>query len=463
MDSRQVSIPSARLWPFALAVLAVQLPLVLNPGYFSHDELQWLARSATPDWASLPWSGWFDFSPFQFRPLTFNLWLVLSRLLGTRPMAMHAVFVLIGSGNAWLLRAVLCRLGAGPRHAGGAVLLFVLSSYVVSVHGWVGTLADLLCLAAVLGALLWLCRRGTRAVMPSASHIAGVALTDMLPVAALSWLALCCKESAVVLPALLLCAWPCRGRRLLPAIAASGAVVLAYLLLRADVILFAPRTAGIYTWHLTNVPARSLDYALFPFVPQMNDVVAMRLLAGWRLWLALACVLTLVGVAARTGWRRPLMLGIGWLAALGPVLILDGASNVYAYLASAFVCGAFALWMPDLGRPARFMLAVPVLVGIIHGAQIARGLQRVGHLQERLCADLVILLREPATPMPMRIRADSARDEEILRRLLHDVPSYAGVPIDGRVTVVSRNEPELPATHRMDGDGALTAIPATPP
>ena len=34
----------------ALAVLALvllaQLPLVLNPGYFSHDELQWAARAA---------------------------------------------------------------------------------------------------------------------------------------------------------------------------------------------------------------------------------------------------------------------------------------------------------------------------------------------------------------------------------------------------------------------------------
>ena len=33
----------------ALAVLALvllaQLPLVLNPGYFSHDELQWAARA----------------------------------------------------------------------------------------------------------------------------------------------------------------------------------------------------------------------------------------------------------------------------------------------------------------------------------------------------------------------------------------------------------------------------------
>ena len=32
------------LLAFALVVLA-QLPLVLNPGYFSHDELQWAAHA----------------------------------------------------------------------------------------------------------------------------------------------------------------------------------------------------------------------------------------------------------------------------------------------------------------------------------------------------------------------------------------------------------------------------------
>ena len=64
--------------PLVVSLLALQLPLILNPGYFSHDELQWWARADVPSWSALPWIPWLDLSPLQYRPLTFNLWLVLA-------------------------------------------------------------------------------------------------------------------------------------------------------------------------------------------------------------------------------------------------------------------------------------------------------------------------------------------------------------------------------------------------
>ena len=57
---------------FALVLLA-QWPLVSNPGYFSHDELQWAARAGTT--GPIPWESWTAVDAFQYRPLTFNLWL----------------------------------------------------------------------------------------------------------------------------------------------------------------------------------------------------------------------------------------------------------------------------------------------------------------------------------------------------------------------------------------------------
>ena len=70
-----------------LAAFALQLPLVLMAGYFSHDELQWAWRAETIDF--VPWID--DRSTFQHRPLTFNLWMALSRALFDAPMAFHAV------------------------------------------------------------------------------------------------------------------------------------------------------------------------------------------------------------------------------------------------------------------------------------------------------------------------------------------------------------------------------------
>src|SRR5688572_13533873 len=77
---------------FVLAFL-LQLPLVLAPGYFSHDELQWAWRAGVVD--MVPW--WDDRTTFQFRPLTFNLWMALSRALFDTPWAFHAVLVAWGS------------------------------------------------------------------------------------------------------------------------------------------------------------------------------------------------------------------------------------------------------------------------------------------------------------------------------------------------------------------------------
>ena len=57
------------------SALVLQLPLVFNPGYFSHDELQWAARANVATVAELPWLGWFDLESYQYRPLTFNIWL----------------------------------------------------------------------------------------------------------------------------------------------------------------------------------------------------------------------------------------------------------------------------------------------------------------------------------------------------------------------------------------------------
>src|SRR5690606_27760895 len=60
---------------FVLVGLA-QLPLVSNPGYFSHDELQWAAYAAAGVRID-----WLAFDTFQYRPLTFTTWTALSRAL----------------------------------------------------------------------------------------------------------------------------------------------------------------------------------------------------------------------------------------------------------------------------------------------------------------------------------------------------------------------------------------------
>lgn len=136
------------MWRTAVAVFAlaflVQAPLIFNAGYFSHDELQWAAFADLPANQRRPLWDWAVLADFQYRPLTFELWMGLSRYLFAFPPAFHAVLVAWGAVNASMLAALARGLGVAARPAAFGALAFVLGPYAVYVHGWVGTIADLI-------------------------------------------------------------------------------------------------------------------------------------------------------------------------------------------------------------------------------------------------------------------------------------------------------------------------------
>ena len=429
-------------WLF-LAALVVQLPLVFNSGYFSHDELQWLSFADVP-WPEIPWNGWFDFEPFQYRPLTFNLWLLLSHLFGYNPVTMHMLRVLVAAIVALLLRATMLAFGVSATRASIAVLAFLLLPEVIYTHAWIGTYADSLCLGFALAAILLTLRAdnaASRATMLCIALITGL----------LTALALASKESAVLLPMLLLLAALRRLDRVLAAaIAGSAFVVAVYLALRLDTILFAPRDSDVYAWSIARIPARLVEYAIYPFEFDRFDAAG----AFWDTHrrFAVICWVTTVAVAASAGWRALAVFCIGWAVALGPTLILTFSASQYAYLAAAFVCGFFAvtwLQMPGIGRAT---LAGLALIALMHGQYIAAEMRRIGAIQRALYEDLPQLVATHATPL--RIKAERTQEDIILRRLVHQIPSYHGNPLGDRVLAVEYADTQT-ADVVMSLDGRL--------
>lgn len=432
-------------WLF-VAALIVQLPLVFNPGYLSHDELQWLAFSDQPSWSLLPWNGWFDFRPFQYRPLTFNLWLLLSHLFGYSPMTMHLLRVLAGVIVALLLQATLLGFGVTAARASIAALVFLLLPEVVFTHAWIGTYADSLCLGFALGAILLTLRAGT-----ATSAVA--MLRTSLAVSVLTALALASKESAVLIPVLLvLVAAKRRDRVLAVAIASSALVVSAYLLLRLDTILYGPRDGGGYAWSIGNIPRRLAEYAMFPF--EFDRFEATGAAFDTHRLLATLCWLVMAGVAATAGWRVFVAFCLGWMIALGPTLILSFSSSQYGYLAAAYLSGFFAVTWPDLRGVARTALAGAVLLAVVHGENIADEMRRIGRIQHNLYAELPQLVATHAAPL--RIKAERVQEDIILRRLLFDIPSYRRIPLGDRL--ISADHDTATADYVMREDGRLRQL-----
>ena len=418
----------------ALACL-LQLPLALNPGYYSHDELQWAVYAA--DGVQVPW---LDVSTFQYRPLTFKLWMLLSRALFDTPMLFHAVLVVAGALNAALLFAVGRGFAVPARPAMAGALVFVLSPYAVYTHGWVGCIADVLWVGCAL--LLALCVQRTKRPLVAA-----------FSAALFTGLALLAKEAAFAIPPLLALAWWFDGRKpkWLFAILASGAVAALYLGLRIDVLLNAPREGSQYVLSAWHAPLRWLEYQLFaPIVPLQEAITTLQrplpaLIAG-ILWLGL------FGALWQAGRRHVALFLLGGIAALLPVLPLASAWNHYAYGFAAIATMTVAAAWPTASRIGRIAIGVFTVLVVLHGGAVMWRMQQVGRIQSVFSPALAEAARAHSDKAPVMLRIGTGIKPWIVQRLTHDIPRYNGVEIGDRVRLAGEGET---ADYIVLSDGRL--------
>lgn len=416
----------------AAAALLLQGLLIANPGYFSHDELQWALRAANGEPA-----GWAATDALQYRPLTFELWMALSHALFDTPRLFHLAIAVLGTVNAVLLAGVLRGAGGTPKVADAAALAFVASPYAMYVHGWVATIGDLLWVGCALG-IGWAALRTRTGVAAAAALLLTAA-------------ALLAKESALAIPATaaVLVLVDAGRRRLWGAVClASGAAAAAYLALRYPA-LSAPRPGDPYAWSPANLPLRWLEYQLYPLRPRVFEVhnvllsPALAVLAG-ALWLAVAAVL------ARRGWRWLFAWTAGGVAALGPVLVLGQSATQYGYGFAAWCAGLLGLAWAGLARPGRAIVAAFALAGAAHGVEVAWQMHRIGRIEARFSADVLGVIA--TSPLPVRLSPAPEADAWIFQRVTHEVPIYRGVPFSPRIELVS---PGAPADYRIRADGSL--------
>lgn len=437
-------------WPILVGALVLQLPLILNPGYFAADEMQWWARADVNHMADLPWLPWHDLGVLQYRPLTFNLWLLLAWLFAGAPFAMHGVFAGIGAINASLFGTALHALGASRRIAIVAACVFVLTPYATYTHGWTATLADLLVvLCALLGVLVMLGASDERKCARRLAPVVGAALVAM---------ALTAKESAVVLPALFAAAaWTWR-RAGPPAaavfVAAACIPVVVYLYWRWPALARAGDTDAAYGWSASNVPRRLSEYLLYPYLPPLFEIGPTLEKSTARLGAAVVLLGSFLLSLASASRRLPLLWLALQVALLAPVLVLGIAYNHYAYLATLAAIGIPALAWPRLPAPSRGLVCIAALVVCLHGAQVMQKLRSVGVAERRFHEELVVVLRA-AADAAVRVEAADPVDAWMLERFLDHVPGYRGTSFERVERVGSGSAP----THRMDRGGGLHALP----
>lgn len=448
--TRDRAAPDSRWWlAFVfLAGILGQLLLAGNPGYFSHDELQWGYAASGSRLADLPWMAWSAIDEFQYRPLTFNLWLVASYFLFDTPQAFHALWVLLGTAVGMLLFKVLAAWGVARAQAALGAVFFLLGPVAAHVHGWVGTLGDLLW----VGAALLVCLLALGGSTSGWQRAGKAALMGLL-----GSCALLAKEAAIVIPALCAIAWLLSPQRRdwMPATIATAVPTLAYLVLRVGTI-DAGASGTAYAWSPASVPARWLEYHLYVFLPTTFEPLATLRASGGRLIASAVLCLCVYGLAFAAHWRLGLGLLAGAAAALGPVLLLGTSYAQYAYGFTAVLAGGLAA-TACMHRPGRMKVAAigaVVLVSTWHGVNVQRQIHDVGTVQAVFTPQLSALAAMDADA-PLRLRAPDG-DRWIYERLAHEVPGYRGAAYRRQAVIVGAGEQ---ASHRISPSGAITPEP----
>lgn len=440
------SVSARFAWLVLVAAVLAQSPLIFNPGYFSHDELQWAATANAAPGLPPPWFSWAAIDAYQYRPLTFNLWLWLSRHLFDVPYAFHAVCVAWGSANAALLCVLAQRLGVPARQAGLAALVFALGPYAALTHGWVGTLGDLIWLSAALGAGLL----GTSR-LPLALVAAGAAIATTAGLAG--------KEAALAIPGMLAVAWWFDRRpRWAMAMLGAAATAALYLVLRFDALMQPAPQGAQYALSIAHAPLRWLEYPLFAPLLHVPETFA-TFTQGGRGPLAISALLWLAALTAlfRADRRLFALALLGGTASLLPVLPLGASFNHYGYAWSAWMALCFGAAWPRLSARWRLAIALLAVLTVAHGAMVMRLVHRVGTIQATFSPALAeALSTRPADAPPLRLRPAQPDTRWIFQRLTHQIPHYRGVLIGDRVQLVGD---DAPADRVIQPDGRLVPAP----
>jgi hypothetical protein len=439
----RIELPHSLSFTALLGVL-LGLPLILNPGWYSHDELQWAAQ-AMPLVGAPADAGWPDFQRFQYRPLTFQLWLWLSSACFETPILYHAVHYGLGLLLALALMGTLRLHGWTSARAQAATLIFMVHPYATYVHGWVATLADLLWVAGGVG-IAALLSKPAHAHWPQPLRLSVIAL--------LTTAALLSKESALSLAALV-AVWA-GWRRDRAAVLAALAVllpVLVYLGLRLPVILSQPDDAT-YGWSPLWPPLRLAQYFSFPLALDVREVQVLAIRPHAYALSALATLLMLI-LVARAQPRLALLWVVAGAAALGPVLLLASAASQYGYGLAMLSAVVWAAALAQLQGHARQLLLIGVSLVALHGLQGALQMQSAGRLSARFLPELAQALQAEPPTAELRLSLAQARQPWLYQRLLHGVPHYAGVPLAGRARLQEGDEG---ADLRILRDGSLQPI-----
>ena len=350
-----------------IAVLSVYLAVGVAvyarilPSFFVADDFAYLHDIAASKSPSIIFSA---LAERYFRPMVVLAYYFNYQISALDPFSYHLTVVLLNVVNSWLIFLLGRALGAPPFVAPLAGLLFLVFGGHAEAITWIGGMADPLVTMFVLIALLVFLRALTH------ERPLGFAVA----ISALFAAALLSKESAAVLPLLLIAATALRrsdgvgllrAPRLLVITLAGMAVVLAgYLLLRQSILGFSlVNLEGLGT--NSHPIATTRAFIIRSFLPQ-GELALTIFMHRFDILLGLPIVGLLAWGLTKSDLKSLAFMAFCFAIALAPVLPLSIAmatteSERLIYMSSAFASLLLVWFLGAVLQQPRVLAAIVLM------------------------------------------------------------------------------------------------------
>lgn len=432
MATRHIEIERSAGWgqlaPYLIilaAAVGATLPILANPGYFSHDEFQKLdhvtqhglidyVRSYVRVTAG-------DHFGVPVRPVSFLVQGLVALVMHDVPFAVHAADVLMHGLAACALFWLLTTIRFGRTQALLAALVFTASPLAMLSVGWPAALMDrlyvLFGLVAITAGARYVLHRG------SAAWLIGV-------IGGMS-LAILSKETAAALPLLsvpLLLLEPklARTRRLWMVLLAAALPIAAFLALRMPALVESVSGAAVaspYGATLVNVPVGLWVYFAYPFAVDVTEAGNWVFMTGNAVFWSTAAHIALVAlIARRFGYRATAAYLLAYFALLVPVLPIEIKGAHYLYGANIAFSAAFGQLLRPSGsrfaRLERLGAGVLLAIALLHALLLQVFVYGTGVCMSRASTSAEAIYLSTGRPGKLHVTPDPGSPAHVIHRLV---------------------------------------------
>ena len=439
-----------------LAFTTIALCLVLaNPGYFSHDEFQKLDHIRRHGFADYFFSyvritqG--DSFGTPVRPLAFFIQGVLAFAMDDFPFLVHFAAIAMHTLVAYLFFMVIIQMGGKKSLGLLAALLFSINPMTTLATAWSAALMDRLYvmfgLLALLAAVQYIKKNGSS--------------LNLLFIFAFSSLALFSKETAIILPGLLLIFLvfdfnTIKRSRFWFSIAAWSVPVVTFILLRLPAIIasFSSPKVTAYSASFGNIPEGLLVYAAYPFLATLTEAQNWIFQSSSAMGFAIFIhALLLIVLYMAIGSKAAITYCIFYILFLIPVLMIPIKAAHYLYgsgLALSLAVAAIILQISNF-YAYRSIAIFSLFILVAHTMALQVFVYQLGSCMSRAYISTESAYLSNASITSIDFQALPGAPEHVLHRLFtgrnqigNSSPvsltvSRWGTPVDSNVLSVTMN------------------------